>query len=197
MIPADLIFATHNSHKVQEMRAVLGSQFPIVSLKEAGIFQEIPEPHATLEENAREKSQTIYRITGKNCFSEDTGLEVMALRGAPGVRSARYAGENGSSTENMSLLLLNMQNMDDRQAQFRTILSLIWEGKEQTFEGTCKGTIAMQPRGHQGFGYDPVFIPAGANLTFGEMTLEEKTHFSHRAKAIRLLVDFFQSHFTP
>ena len=197
MIPPTLIFATHNPHKVREMRTILGENLPIISLEEAGFFEDIPEPHLTLEENAREKSKTIYRKTGKNCFSEDSGLEVNGLHGAPGVHSSRYAGENKSSRENINKLLHQMQNLKNRQARFRTVISLVQEGKEFTFEGICRGSISPNPRGEEGFGYDPVFIPEGSSLTFGEMSLEEKNLFSHRAKALGKFLAFFQTHYLP
>lgn len=183
-----LIFATNNDHKVKEIRNALGQAFHIISLKEAGIDKEIPEPHNTLEANANEKSRVIYEMTGKNCFSEDTGLEVEALNGAPGVRSARYAGEHASFTDNVEKLLLQMHGKENRSARFRTVISLIIDGEEKQFEGICNGTITKNAAGDHGFGYDPVFIAEGANKTFAQMTLEEKKEFSHRAKAVQKLV---------
>lgn len=187
-----LVFATHNAHKVAEIQAAIGHQLKVVSLKEAGITQEIPEPHPTLEGNAREKSQTIYQLTGQNCFSEDTGLEVDALQGAPGVKSARYAGEKASFTENVVKLLSEMKDRSERRARFRTVVSLIWEGQEVQFEGICEGQIIQEARGTEGFGYDPVFQPEGSEKTFAEMSLEEKNRFSHRKKAAAKLVTFLQ-----
>jgi XTP/dITP diphosphohydrolase len=188
-----LIFATNNKHKVEELQLVIGKSFQLLSLEEAGIKINIPEPHDSLEDNAREKSITIYNLTQQNCFSEDTGLEVAALNGQPGVKSARYAGEGSSMDENISKLLNALQgNEDHRQAQFRTVISLIIHGKEYQFEGICQGIIACQPKGSRGFGYDAVFVPFGNTLTFAEMSLEEKTRYSHRKKAADKLIDFLQ-----
>lgn len=189
-----LIFATNNQHKVAEIERVIGKQVHVITLKEAGIDIDIPEPHPTLEANATEKSTTIHRITGKNVFSEDTGLEVFALNGEPGVKSARYAGEQKNFQANIDKLLLNLQNNNNRSAQFRTVVSLIWNNKEYQFEGICKGTIATMQSGNDGFGYDPVFIPDGASISFAEMTMDEKNQFSHRKKAILQLVDFLNEH---
>ncbi|MEI6946051.1 RdgB/HAM1 family non-canonical purine NTP pyrophosphatase [Paraflavisolibacter sp. H34] len=185
-----LIFATNNGHKVQEVKAVLPADLDVSSLREAGIIQDIPEPHDTLEENAAEKARTIYRLTQTNCFSEDTGLEVAALDGAPGVRSARYAGEEASSQQNIEKLLRELENKDDRSARFRTVVFLIMDGKEYRFEGICTGRITPEPSGSGGFGYDAVFIPDGAEKSFGEMTLAEKNRYSHRKKAMDKLVTF-------
>ncbi len=188
-----LIFATNNQHKVDEIRAVTGKKFELLTLQEAGIDIDIPEPYDTLEANATEKSATIYRMTGINCFSEDTGLEVAALNGEPGVKSARYAGDNRSFDKNIEKLLSNLADKNDRSARFRTIISLIIDGQETLFEGVCKGRIIDEKRGHQGFGYDPVFIPLGSDKTFAEMSMEEKTRFSHRAKATEKLVAFLNN----
>ncbi len=183
-----LIFATNNNNKVTEIRNLISSFFEIISLKEAGIFQEIPEPFETLEENASEKSRVIFNLTGKNCFSEDTGLEVDALKGAPGVYSARYAGENASYNDNCAKLLQEMEGFSDRSARFRTVISLIINGEETKFEGICEGLITAEATGNQGFGYDPVFIPKGATTTFAAMNLNEKQKYSHRAKAVEKLI---------
>lgn len=185
-----LIFATNNQHKVDEIRAVLPPQFSIITLKEAGIDKDIPEPHPTLEENAREKATVIYKITGTNCFSEDSGLEITALNGEPGVKSARYAGENKSSADNILKVLAKMEGKTNREAQFRTVICLCWNGKEYLFEGICKGQIITEEKGAKGFGYDPIFIPDGAQKTFAEMTMEEKNQYSHRRKAVDKLVAF-------
>ena len=187
-----LIFATNNQHKVDEIRSVVGDKFEIITLKEAGIDIDIPEPHDTLQENASEKSGTIHRITGLSCFSEDTGLEVDALNGEPGVKSARYAGETKSFQNNIDKLLANLKSYSNRAARFRTVISLILEDKEYFFEGTCEGTIIENQRGNSGFGYDPVFVPAGETLTFAEMSLEEKNRFSHRKKATDKLITFLK-----
>lgn len=186
----DLIFATNNKHKVEELKSLLNGQFAITTLKEAGIEKDIPEPHDTLEANAGEKSKTIFNISGKNCFGEDTGLEVEALNGAPGVKSARYAGPENSFEKNVAKLLSNLQGVGDRKAQFRTVISLILNGKEHLFEGICKGRILEAPQGEGGFGYDPVFVPEGADRSFAEMSLAEKNRYSHRARAVEQLTAF-------
>src|SRR5215211_426014 len=164
-----LVFATNNAHKVEEIQAAIGHQIEIITLQEAGIDIDIPEPHDTLEANASEKSKTIHTITGKNTFSEDTGLEVPALNGEPGVKSARYAGKHKDFSQNIQKLLVNLQGKQARQARFRTVISLIWNNKEYLFEGICPGQIITAPRGAGGFGYDPVFIPDGSGKTFAEM----------------------------
>lgn len=193
MASIDLIFATNNANKVKEIKAVTGSTLSILSLAEAGIDIDIPEPHDSLEANASEKSGVIHQLTQKNCFSEDTGLEVEALNGAPGVKSARYAGETRDFQANIDLLLQNLKPHNNRAAQFRTVISLIWNQQEYLFEGICKGQILDVQRGHDGFGYDPVFVPDGATKTFAEMLLEEKNQFSHRKKAMQQLLAFLQS----
>jgi len=199
-----LIFATNNQHKVDEIRSVLkNSAVEIVTLKEAEIDVEIPEPYDTLEENASNKSRTIFEEIRKHlnhkvddavgCFSEDTGLEVYALNGAPGVRSARYAGDAKSFDQNIRKLLSMLRDVDDRRARFRTVISLLIEGEERLFEGSCEGAIAAQSKGDGGFGYDPVFIPYGSVHTFAEMSLDEKNRFSHRRKATDKLVSYLNS----
>ncbi|MDB5208958.1 MAG: rdgB [Flavisolibacter sp.] len=185
-----IIFATNNQHKVNEIRAVLPSHFEIITLKEAGIDIDIPEPHDTLEANAEEKATTIYHLTSIDCFSEDTGLEVDALNGEPGVHSARYAGEEKSFQKNIKKLLLNLEGKENRTAHFRTVICLITEGELNFFEGVCKGHIIEGQKGMKGFGYDPVFIPDGADKTFAEMGIEEKSRYSHRRKAVDKLVEF-------
>jgi len=188
-----LIFATNNHNKVEEIRKVTNGLFNIITLKEAGIDIDIPEPHNTLEANATEKSTVIHRMTKQNVFSEDTGLEVAALNGEPGVKSARYAGEGRDFQANIDKLLQNLEGKTERQAQFRTVVSLIWNDKEYLFDGICKGQIITEQKGLQGFGYDPVFIPDGATKTFAEMTMDEKNSYSHRKKAISKLIDFLMS----
>jgi XTP/dITP diphosphohydrolase len=187
-----LIFATNNAHKVEEVRRILGNQFHLITLAEAGIEIDIPEPHQTLEENAREKSMTIFNLKGLDCFSEDTGLEVDALAGAPGVKSARYAGDHCSFEDNIDKLLQSLKNEKNRAAQFRTVFSLVEDGHEVQFEGICKGHISVERSGSGGFGYDPVFIPEGAAISFGEMTPDEKNKFSHRRKALDALIAYLQ-----
>lgn len=186
----NLIFATNNQNKVQEVRAVLGELFNIITLKEAGIDIEIPEPHDTLEANATEKSKTIFEITKQNCFSEDTGLEVEALDGEPGVKSARYAGQGRNFDDNIEKLLGRLQPFANRSARFRTVISLLLDGKEYFFEGICTGKIISERRGTKGFGYDPVFVPDGSDKTFAEMDMEGKNKFSHRKKAMEKLISF-------
>lgn len=186
----ELIFATNNSNKVKEIKSVVGDKLLVISLAEAGIDIDIPEPHDTLEANASEKSSVIHSLTKKNCFSEDTGLEVLFLYGAPGVKSARYASDGRDFQANINLLLQNLIGETNRTAQFRTVVSLIWNEKEYLFEGICKGTIIETQLGTEGFGYDPVFIPDGSTKTFAEMSIEEKNEFSHRKKAISQLIEF-------
>jgi len=187
-----LIFATNNAHKVEEIQAAIGHQLEVINLQQAGIDIDIPEPHPTLEGNATEKSSTIHRLTGGDCFSEDTGLEVEALNGEPGVKSARYAGDGRDFNSNIQKLLHNLQDQPNRKARFRTVISLIINGKEHLFEGICEGHILTTPTGGQGFGYDPVFAPDGETRSFAEMSLEEKNHYSHRRKAADKLVAFLR-----
>lgn len=188
-----IIFASNNQNKVAEIRKVLQGLFEVVSLKEGGIHIDIPEPYDTLEANASTKSATIFKLTGSNCFSEDTGLFADALNGAPGVKSARYAGEPSSNEANIQKLLSNLQNMENRKAHFRTVISLILNGKEYQFDGICEGIILNEKRGEQGFGYDAVFLPHGSDRSFGEMTMEEKSQFSHRKKAMSKLIAFLSA----
>lgn len=186
-----LIFATNNGNKVSEIKAVVPQSLEVVSLKEAGIDIDIPEPHDTLQANAQEKAVVIYKLTGTACFSEDTGLEVPSLNGEPGVHSARYAGEDKAFEKNIQKLLTNLAGKEDRSAQFRTVICLkLADGKEHFFEGICKGTIISEQKGGEGFGYDPVFIPDGATQTFAQMSMAEKNKHSHRRKAVDGLVAF-------
>jgi len=189
-----LIFATNNRHKADELKHALPAHFSVMTLADAGIGIDIPEPHDTLEANAAEKARTIYGLTGTDCFSEDTGLEVAALNNEPGVHSARYAGPGRSSEANMQLLLERLHGKD-RQARFRTVICLIVKGEEHFFEGICTGRIATEPEGGSGFGYDPVFIPDGSAHSFATMTTEEKNRFSHRRKAADMLVTFLNQSF--
>lgn len=188
-----LVFATNNQHKVDEIRSLLTEELEIITLKEAGIDIDIPEPYHTLEENASGKSKTIYQLKAVNCFSEDTGLEVKALNGEPGVKSARYAGESRSFDANIDKLLVNLSDKNDWSARFKTVISLLIDGKETLFEGICNGKIIAERRGNQGFGYDSVFIPDGSTKTFAEMTMKEKAQFSHRAIATDKLVVFLNN----
>ncbi len=184
------IFATNNAHKVAEIKAVLNNRIAIVSLQEAGILQDIPEPWNSFHENALEKITVIHKLTRSNCFSEDTGLEVDVLDGAPGVKSARYAGEHASAADNISKLLAALQFATNRKARFITVIALHEEGQIHYFEGICEGQILQEPTGNGGFGYDPIFSPDGANgKSFASMTMEEKNIYSHRKKAVELLVN--------
>lgn len=183
-----LIFASNNDNKVAEINSMLKNDFRVITLKQAGIDIEIDEPFDTLEENAIEKARVIYELTGKSCFSEDTGLEVVCLNSEPGVKSARYAGPQRSSEDNIDKLLTALQGKENRQAQFRTVIALIINGKSYLFTGICKGTIIASRRGTSGFGYDSIFVPDGSSKTFAEMNIVEKNEFSHRRKAMDELI---------
>lgn len=183
-----LVFATNNAHKLSEVSAVLGSEYEIVTLREVGITEDIPETGDTLDENASLKARYVYERTGINCFADDTGLEVEALGGAPGVRSARYATDGHDFKANNRKLLAEMTNKENRNARFRTVISLIIEGKEYQVEGIVEGTIATEESGAEGFGYDPLFVPKGHNMTFAEMTASQKNIISHRGRAVKKLV---------
>lgn len=179
-----LIFATNNKHKLDEIRAILSGKFEILSLRDIGFEGDIPENASTIEGNAIEKARYVKEHTGMDCFADDTGLEVDALGGEPGVRSARYApGEGHDSKANMELLLRNMQGKTNRTARFRTVIALIRDGGEKTVEGIVEGSLTEVPRGSDGFGYDPVFVPDGYDRTFAEMTPDEKNSLSHRGRA--------------
>ena len=187
-----LVFATNNQHKVDEIQSLVGNDFKIIPLKEAGINIDIPEPYDTLVENAATKARTIHQLTQQNCFSEDTGLEIDFLNGSPGVKSARYAGEGRDFQANIDKVLLELNNTSNRTAQFRTVICLIWENKEYYFEGKCKGNITNHMHGEKGFGYDPIFIPTGSTKSFAQMTMDEKNSFSHRQKAVTQLFSFLK-----
>lgn len=186
----NLCFATNNAHKLEEIQAILGESFELISLKETGCTEELPETGDTLEVNSLQKAQYLYDHYHVNCFADDSGLEVHALGGEPGVDSAHYAGPQRSHADNVNLLLKNLAGKTDRSAQFRTVITLIQNGKITQFEGSVKGQIINELRGSQGFGYDPIFVPDGYETTFAEMSLEEKGRISHRAKAFRKLVEF-------
>ncbi len=188
-----IIFATNNEHKIKEIQSLVGSDFTIITLEQAGINIDIPEPHDTLQENAYEKAITIENITKQNCFSEDTGLEIEALNGEPGVKSARYAGGDRNFQANIDKVLEKLNGSTHRKAQFRTVICLLWNKEVFYFEGICKGRIAETMHGGEGFGYDPIFIPEGASKSFAEMTMEEKNKFSHRQKAVTQLFTFLHS----
>lgn len=188
-----LVFATNNKHKVREISDLLDNNFRILGLADLNITEEIPEEAETLEENALFKARYVHDKTGLNVFADDTGLEVTALGGAPGVYSARYAGENKSFDDNIEKLLREMQNASDRSARFRTVIALILDGSEFLFEGTVEGEITRERRGDGGFGYDPVFLATGYDRTFAEMPLGEKNLISHRAKAMKQLLEFLNA----
>jgi len=189
-----LIFASNNPHKLQELRTAIGSNLEIISLKEAGILEELPEPFPTLKENARSKARFIHQLTGgENCFSEDTGLEVDALGGEPGVHSARYAGDPPNPADNMRKLLRAMTDASNRRARFTTMICLIMHDTEYFFEGRCEGQLLRSPSCDNGFWYDPIFRPDGSEKSFAEMNAEEKNLFSHRRKAGDLLIAFLRN----
>ncbi len=189
----ELVIATNNQHKVEEINKALKNRFTIFSLKEKGIFEEIPEDQDTLEGNALQKARYIYNKYGVDCFADDTGLEVSALGGQPGVFSARYAGAACNAEDNMSKLLEEMAVHQNREAQFRTVIALILKGTEYTFEGKVSGSILRQRQGTEGFGYDPIFQPEGYALSFAEIGMEQKNEISHRGRAIQKLVYFLES----
>jgi XTP/dITP diphosphohydrolase len=184
-----LVFATNNMNKLREVQHMLSS-VELLTLKDINCLVDIPETSATISGNASQKSNYIKEHFQLNCFSDDTGLEVDALNGAPGIYSARYAGAQKNADDNIDLLLKNLAQHQNRKARFITIISLIIEDEEHLFEGICKGTIISEKRGKQGFGYDPVFIPEGYHQTFAEMNQEQKAVLSHRGKAVRKLVTF-------
>ena len=185
-----LLFATHNEHKVQEIRAILGDKVQVVSLADLGDFEEIPETGETLEENALIKARTAFARHKLPCFADDTGLEVCSLGGEPGVRSARYAGEEHNSARNRAKLLHELAAQDDRKARFRTVVALIYRDEEHLFEGEVRGEISDKEEGNSGFGYDSIFRPEGFKDTFAGMDPEEKNRISHRARAIQSLATF-------
>ena len=185
-----LVFATNNAHKLEEIRAILGDKMEILSLADINCHADIPETANTLEGNAHLKSEYVYDHYGLDCFADDTGLEVEALDGAPGVYSARYAGDGHDSQANMQKLLKEMEEKNNRKAQFRTVISLIEKGEERRFEGVVKGEITTKRRGDSGFGYDPIFQPEGFDETFAELGSEIKNKISHRAKAVEALCNY-------
>ena len=187
-----LIFATNNAHKLGEVQALLGDAFTLVTLRECGITEDIPETADTLEGNALQKARYVYEKTGLDCFADDTGLEVDALGGAPGVHSARYATDGHDFAANNRLLLKNLEGITDRTARFRTVIALILDGVEYTFEGRVEGTIATAETGSEGFGYDPLFVPSGEIITFAQMSAEAKNAISHRGRAVAKLVNFLK-----
>jgi XTP/dITP diphosphohydrolase len=189
----EIVFATNNQHKLEEVRAMLGDSYKVVSLKEIGCFDDIPETADTLKGNALQKAEWVKERYGYDCFADDTGLEVEALGGAPGVYSARYAGENVTYADNNRKLLQEMKGKTNRNAAFKTVICLILNGETHFFEGEVRGRIIEENRGTTGFGYDPVFIPEGYDVTFAEMGAELKNKISHRARATAALVKFLKA----
>lgn len=189
-----LIFASHNAHKAHEIQGILPGWIEINTLAELNYLEEIPEEQETIEGNSSFKARFVHDMFNANCFADDTGLEITALDGRPGVHSARYAGEQRDANDNMNKVLTELQNSTDRSAQFKTVITLYWEGKEYQFVGIVKGRIAHEKTGHEGFGYDPIFIPEGETRSFAEMNLREKNGYSHRARAMSKLADFFNTH---
>lgn len=187
-----ICFATNNQKKIEEVKAALGPQFTIVSLTEIGCFEELPETGNTLEDNAFQKARYVFDNYAVDCFADDTGLEVEALQGAPGVYSGRYAGEPRSDERNIEFLLKNLEKETNRKARFRTVIALIQGGEEKAFEGIAEGNILREKSGNGGFGYDPVFQPNGFEKTFAELSMQEKNKISHRGKAVDALVKFLK-----
>lgn len=190
-----LLFVTNNQHKISEISALIKKEaITLIGLSQVGIAEEIPETGSTLQQNALQKAEYAFEKTNLWCFADDTGLEVEALGGAPGVLSARYAGEAKNASENLELLLKNMKNIENRRAKFTTVIALILDNKRYLFEGTVEGKIAETPLGQEGFGYDPVFIPNGYTQTFAQIPLTLKNNISHRAIAVKKLIDFIRTH---
>ena len=189
----ELIFATNNAHKLAEVEAVLGDRFRLLTPRDCGITEEIPEEQPTLEGNALQKEKNIHERTGRDCFADDTGLEVEALGGAPGVHSARYATDGHDFAANNRLLLRNLAGASTRRARFRTVIALILDGRESLFQGAVEGRIAETEAGCGGFGYDPLFVPEGCDRTFAEMTDEQKNALSHRGRAVRKLAEYLHN----
>ena len=187
-----LVFATNNLHKFNEIQKKIGAEILLLSLSDIGFSEEIPEIKNTIEENASDKAYYIYNRFNINCFADDTGLEIEALSNEPGVYSARYAGKNASFDDNMNKVLEKMSGISNRNAVFRTVISLVENGIEKQFEGRIKGKIAIEKKGNEGFGYDPIFIPEGYQSTFSEMSLTEKNKISHRAIAVNKLIQYLK-----
>ncbi len=190
-----LVFATNNKHKLQEVRDIVGDRVEVLSLADIGCCDDIPETADTLQGNALIKARHIYEKYGLDCFADDTGLEVEALGGAPGVYSARYAGEECNSEANMHRLLENLTGISNRSAQFRTVIALIIKGEEMFFNGIVKGTIATEKNGDSGFGYDPIFVPEGHSESFAQMSSEKKNSMSHRFRATQQLGDYLKENY--
>jgi len=195
--PMDIVFATNNENKTREIRNILGNYCNLLSLNDLNISEDIPENEPTLEGNAVYKARYVHNMLNINVFADDTGLEVEFLNGLPGVKSARFAGENKDSDANIDKLLSGMVNAKNRKARFRTVIALILEGREYIFEGIVNGRIITARKGTDGFGYDPVFVPEGETRTFAEMPLAEKNKISHRARAIEKLRSFLDGYYNP
>jgi XTP/dITP diphosphohydrolase len=191
-----IVFASNNKNKIREISHILDNKITLLSLGEVNILEDIPEDEPLIEGNALFKAQYVYNATGLDVFADDTGLEIEALNGLPGVHSARFAGESKDSSANIAKVLELLKGEQNRKARFRTVIALIFEGKEYLFEGTISGTIIDEKRGDEGFGYDPVFIPEGKDLTFAQMSLNEKNKISHRALAFEKLKEFLHQYNT-
>ena len=189
-----IVFATNNQNKLKEVQAQLPDEIKLISLKDIGCYEDIPETQKTIEGNAIQKANYIKMKYNKDCFADDTGLEVMALNGAPGVHSARYAGPEKNSKKNIEKLLLSLEKTANRSAQFKTVIALHYKGELIQFEGICEGEITRTARGSGGFGYDPIFKPSKKDKTFAELTLKEKTEIGHRGIAVAKLIAFFNNH---
>ena len=187
-----LVFATNNRHKLEELQAILGTDFGLLSLNDIGCTDDIPEDEPTLEGNANQKSFYVYNKFGSNCFADDTGLEIEALGGEPGVYSARYAGDEKSAEANIEKVLNKMAKIKNRKARFRTVISLVIDGIEKQFEGVVEGEILTEKKGRSGFGYDPIFQPSGFSQSFAEMELADKNKISHRGRAVEKLVNYLK-----
>ncbi len=192
----NLVFATNNHHKLEEIQAILGGHFKLLSLTDIGCFEDIPEEEPTLEGNARQKAFYVFDRYGYPCFADDTGLEIEALNQKPGVYSARYAGKEKDANANMDKVLSKLSKINNRKARFRTVISLVINGMETQFEGIVEGEILTEKKGNSGFGYDPIFRPLGFNQTFAEMSLTDKNKISHRGRAVEKLVSFLKN-FNP
>jgi len=192
-MPLKLVFATNNHHKLEEVSQKIGDHFELLTLNDIGCTEDIEETGSTFEENAVIKSKYVYDKYHLNCFGDDSGLVIDALNGEPGVYSARYAGEHGNHPANIKKVLTKLEGIKNRKARFITVISLIWEGEEHVFEGVVEGTICDGTTGTGGFGYDPIFQPDGYDITFAEMSMEEKNKISHRARAMEKLISFLKT----
>ena len=193
-MPLQLVFATNNRHKLEEVAAKINGEIQLLTLEDIGCKEDIEETGSTFKENASIKSHYVYDKYYLNCFGDDSGLIIDALNGEPGVYSARYAGEHGNHAANIARVLDKLKEIENRKARFKTIISLIWNGNEHFFDGTVEGTIRYETTGSGGFGYDPIFQPDGYDITFAEMTMEAKNQISHRARAMEKLISFLNSH---